>query len=165
MKKYFALPLMAAVCLTAGAQDFDNSPTVNIEKNDMKFTVGARMMGDVAYYHSDFTNLKSGASLTDARIRTSFTYRDWYFYADFGFGGGKFSQKNIFAQWSKENSVGGVNSIKAGYYNDPGSMAETDFRCRRGAGRMSTFHGPQHLARFIPLHLASWLDNGSRTRP
>ena len=41
MKKYFALPLMAAVCLTAGAQDFDNSPTVNIEKNDMKFTVGA----------------------------------------------------------------------------------------------------------------------------
>ena len=94
MKKYFALPLMAAVCLTAGAQDFDNSPTVNIEKNDMKFTVGARMMGDVAYYHSDFTNLKSGASLTDARIRTSFTYRDWYFYADFGFGGGKFSQKN-----------------------------------------------------------------------
>lgn len=123
MKKYFALPLMAAVCLTAGAQDFDNSPTVNIEKNDMKFTVGARMMGDVAYYHSDFTNLKSGASLTDARIRTSFTYNDWYFYADFGFGGGKFSQKNIFAQWSKENSVGGVNSIKAGYYNDPGSMA------------------------------------------
>jgi len=122
MKKYI-LPAIMAVCLSAGAQDFDNEPTINFEKNDAKFTVGARMMGDVAYYHTDFTPLKSGASLTDARIRTSFTYQDWYFYADFGFGGGKFSQKNIFAQWSKENGVGGTNAIKAGYYNDPGSMA------------------------------------------
>lgn len=122
MKKYILLPMMA-LCLAGNAQDFDNDPTVQLQKNDAKFTVGARMMGDVAYYHSDFTPLKSGASLTDARIRTSFSYRDWYFYADFGFGGGKFSQKNIFAQWNKENWANGWNVVKAGYYNDPGSMA------------------------------------------
>ncbi len=122
MKKYIILPMMA-VALAGYAQDFDNEPTVNLQKDDMKFTVGARMMADVAYYHSDFTPLKSGASLADARIRTSFTYKDWYFYADFGFGGGKFSQKNIFAQWQKENWAGGYNAVKAGYYNDPGSMS------------------------------------------
>lgn len=122
MKKYILLPIMA-VCLAGNAQDFDNEPTINFEKNDAKFTVGARMMADVAYYHSDFTPLKSGGALADARIRTSFTYHDWYFYADFGFGGGKFSQKNIFAQWSRENMLGGTNYVKAGYYNDPGSMS------------------------------------------
>lgn len=125
MKKYILMSMIGLAAFSAAAQDFDNDPTVNIQNGDkdMKFTVGARMMGDVAYYHSDFTTMKSGASLTDARIRTSFTYQDWYFYADFGFGGGKFSQKNIFAQWAKDNGVGGNNSIKAGYYNDPGSMA------------------------------------------
>ncbi len=122
MKKYILLPMMA-LCLAGNAQDFDNSPTVHLDNKDTRFTVGARMMGDVAYYHSDFTPLKSGASLTDARIRTSFSFRDWYFYADFGFGGGKFSQKNIFAQWNKRNASEGWNVIKAGYYNDPGSMA------------------------------------------
>jgi len=124
MKKYILLPMMA-LALAGNAQDFDNTPSVQIENKsqDMKFTVGARMMADVAYYHSDFTPVKSGAAITDARIRTSFSYQDWYFYADFGFGGGKFSQKNIFAQWAKENGVGGWNSVKVGYYNDPGSMA------------------------------------------
>ena len=122
MKKYLLLPALA-FCLTAAAQDFDNEPTIELKKNDFRFTVGARMMADVAYYHSDFTPLKSGGALSDARIRTSFAYKDWYFYADFGFGGGKFSQKNIFAQWSRTNLKGATNYVKAGYYNDPGSMA------------------------------------------
>jgi phosphate-selective porin OprO/OprP len=121
MKRYIFLPVLAACFMASSAQDFDTKPSVSIrnEKEDMHFTVGARMMADVAYYHSDYTPLKSGASLTDARIRTSMTYKDWYFYADFGFGEGKFSQKNIFMQYTWKNA----NSIKAGYYVDPTSMA------------------------------------------
>lgn len=122
MKKYILMAALA-VGLTAAAQDFDNEPTLNFNKNEAQFTIGARMMADAAYYHSDFTPLKSGGAITDARIRTSFSWRDWYLYADFGFGGGKFSQKNIFAQWNRENQKGGWNYARAGYYNDPGSMA------------------------------------------
>ncbi len=124
MKKYIILPALFLFALGAAAQDFDNDPTLQLEKKDAKFTIGARLMADGALYHSDFTPLQSGASISDARIRTSFTYKNWYLYADFGFGGGKFSQKNIFAQWSKENEKGESHSIKVGYYNDPaGSMA------------------------------------------
>ena len=125
MKKYILLPVLASVAMVGFAQDFDTDPTVKIdnEKEDLHFTVGARMMADVAYYHSDFTPMKSGAALSDARLRTSLQYKDWYFYADFGFGGGKFSQKNIFVQYSKDAKEG-THSVKAGYYNDPaGSMA------------------------------------------
>ena len=121
MKKYILLPVLAFFALAASAQDFDNDPTLKLEnkEKEVKFTVGARFMADAALDHSDFTPLQSGASITDARIRTSMTYKNWYFYADFGFGGGKFAQKNIFAQWSD-----GTNAIKVGYYNDPaGSMA------------------------------------------
>ena len=110
---------MASFAMVGFAQDFDTDPTVMIdnEKEDLHFTVGARMMADVAYYHSDFTPMKSGASLTDARLRASLTYKDWYFYADFGFGGGKFSQKNIFVQYTSKQDAGN-HSVKAGYYND-----------------------------------------------
>ncbi len=86
MKKYILMPLLAVFALTSVAQDFDTDPTLELEnaEKQVKFTVGARMMADAAYYHSDFTPLQSGASITDARIRTSMTYKDWYFYADFG---------------------------------------------------------------------------------
>lgn len=117
---------MAMCALATSAQDFDSKPTVTIDnqKEDLHFTVGARFMADAAYYHNDFTPMQSGASITDARIRTSLTYKDWYFYADFGFGGGKFSQKNIFMQYSQKDKAGNTHAIKAGYYNDPaGSMA------------------------------------------
>ncbi len=124
MKKYIILPVLALFTLGAVAQDFDNNPTLELEKEDAKFTIGARMMADVAYYHTDFTPLQSGATIADARIRTSFTYKNWYLYADFGFGGGKFSQKNIFAQWSVLTEKENLHAIKAGYYTDPaGSMA------------------------------------------
>lgn len=126
MKKYILMPVLGLLTLTAIAQDFDTEPTLNIEnkEKEVNFTVGARMMADVATYHTDFTPLQSGASITDARIRTSMTYKDWYFYADFGFGGGKFSQKNIFVQYAKEDARNNGHYVKAGYYNDPaGSMA------------------------------------------
>ena len=121
MKKYILTPILALVALAnVAAQDFDNDPTITVEskKEDAKFTIGARMMADVAYYHSDFTPLKSGAALTDARIRTSMTYNDWYFYADFDFSKNKFKQKDIYMQYSWGNQ-----SIKAGYFCDPSNMA------------------------------------------
>lgn len=101
------MPVLAALSLSgsvAQAQDFDNKPVVNVSnsKENLNFTIGARFMMDGAYYHSDFTPVKSGAAITDARIRTSMSYEDWYFYADFDFSKGKFSQKNIFLQYSLE---------------------------------------------------------------
>jgi phosphate-selective porin OprO/OprP len=121
MKKYILMPVLALMAFTAVAQDFDNDPALQLEnkQKEVKFTVGARMMADAALYHTDFTPMKSGATISDARIRTSMTYKNWYFYADFGFGGGKFSQKNIFLQYSKD-----AHTVKLGYYNDPaGTMA------------------------------------------
>ena len=126
MKKYICISLLSLCALSATAQDFDSKPTVTIDnkEQDLHFTVGARFMADAAYYHTDFTPLQSGASITDARIRTSLTYQNWYFYADFGFGGGKFAQKNIFLQYNQKTEKGGNHDIKVGYYNDPaGSMA------------------------------------------
>lgn len=122
MKKYILMPLVALFTLAnVAAQDFDTDPTIQIgsKNNDAHFTIGARMMADVAYYHSDFTPLKSGAALTDARIRTSMKYKDWYFYADFDFSKGKFKQKDIYLQYTwKENQ-----SVKVGYFCDPSNMA------------------------------------------
>ena len=121
------MPVLAALSLSGSviqAQDFDNNPVVNVSnsKENLNFTIGARFMMDGAYYHSDFTPVKSGAAITDARIRTSMSYEDWYFYADFDFSKGKFSQKNIFLQYSLEGAKG-THRFKAGYYNNPVSMA------------------------------------------
>ncbi len=126
MKKIFLTSIAALLAFTANAQDFDTKPNLTIDKEeqDLHFTVGARFMADGALYHSEFTPLQSGGSITDARIRTSLKYQDWYFYADFGFGGGKFNQKNIFLEYNKEANSGNTHSVKVGYYNDPaGSMA------------------------------------------
>lgn len=132
MKKYILMPVLAALSLSGSviqAQDFDNNPVVNVSnsKENLNFTIGARFMMDGAYYHSDFTPVKSGAAITDARIRTSMSYEDWYFYADFDFSKGKFSQKNIFLQYSLEGAKG-THRFKAGYYNNPVSMANNTSR-------------------------------------
>ena len=125
--KYILLSAVAALSITATAQDFDNDPTLKIDNKEqqVKFTVGARFMADAALYHTDFTPLQSGATISDARIRTSMSYgENWYFYADFGFGNGKFSQKNIFLQYAKKDANDATHAVKVGYYNDPaGSMA------------------------------------------
>lgn len=127
VNKYILMAALAIVALPVAAQDFDTDPTLNINNKEkqVKFSVGARFMADAALYHTDFTPLQSGASITDARIRTSMTYgENWYFYADFGFGGGKFSQKNIFLQYATKDNNDATHAIKVGYYNDPaGTMA------------------------------------------
>ena len=85
-------------------------------------------MADAAYYANPGESvINSGAAITDARIRTSMTYHNWYFYADFDFSRGKFSQKNIFLQYAF-NKKRGNHLVKAGYYNDPATMANNTSR-------------------------------------
>lgn len=151
MKKYIILSCIAAACMSASAQDFDTTPAVQVENKteQVKFTIGGRFMADAAYYNVDEpyvadqnidANMHSGASIVDARIRTSMSYKDFYLYADFGFGGGKFAQKNIFAQWQHQNERGNTHAVKVGYYNDPAgsmsrqtSLASHHFISRAGA--------------------------------
>lgn len=78
---------------------------------------------DFAYYHTEFTPMKSGAAITDARIRTSLTWKNLYFYADFDFSKGTFKQKNIFVRYNFRESVNGIHSVKAGYFNEPSTMS------------------------------------------
>ena len=64
----------------AQAEDVANPLLQYINKDKgIRFTAGARFFADVAYYHSEYTPMKSGAALTDARIRTSLTYGPLYF--------------------------------------------------------------------------------------
>ena len=72
MKKIFLTSIAALLAITATAQDFDTKPNLTIDKDeqDLHFTVGARFMADGAVYHSDFTPLQSGGTISDARIRT-----------------------------------------------------------------------------------------------
>ncbi|WP_287827401.1 porin [Bacteroides sp.] len=126
MKKYIfgsLFLLMMGSGAAVHAQDFDVKPSVQLEQNKFKFTAGGRFMSDAAYYKTDFTNMKSGAAIVDARIRTSLSYENWYFYADFDFGRGNFTQKNLFLQYTfDKGSCLGTHSLKAGYYNEPSSM-------------------------------------------
>ena len=57
MNKYITLSLLSLATLAGHAQDFDTKPTLELgnKEQDVKFTIGARMMTDAAYYHSDFT--------------------------------------------------------------------------------------------------------------
>ena len=127
MKKYILAACVAAISMSGFAQDFDVDPTLNISNEEKKvnFTVGARFMADAALFNTEFTPLNSGACISDARIRTSMKYgENWYFYADFGFGNGKFSQKNIFLEYSTKDAQKATHAVKVGYYNDPaGTMA------------------------------------------
>lgn len=127
-------PVVAAIIafvlpVRAWAQDFDTNPTAKIDNatEDLHFTVGARLMADMAYYNVEESEMKSGMAVTDARIRTSMKYRDWYFYADFDFTKGKFSQKNIFVQYSVDKGEN-HHTFKGGYYNDPATMANNTSR-------------------------------------
>jgi len=129
MKKHRIFLINALILLLAGTanaqvEDVDD-PLVKYEDTGkgFKFTAGARLMADVANYQTDFTPMKSGGAITDARIRTSLTYDKLYFFADFGFAGGKFSQKDIFVRYNFSETEKGTHGIKAGYYNDPATMS------------------------------------------
>ena len=130
MKKYILFPVvLVALVLSsnmvkAQAEDVSNPLLQYINKDKgIRFTAGARLFADVAYYHSEYTPMKSGAALTDARIRTSLTYGPLYFYADFDFSKGTFKQKNIFVRYNFHESAYGIHSVKVGYFNEPSSMS------------------------------------------
>lgn len=128
MKKHMLLPAILVASMlsttTVKAQEDVNPLLKYINKdNGLEASVGGRMFADVAYYHSDWTPMKSGAALTDARIHAALTYGKLYLYADFGFGNGVFSQKNIFLRYNFKESLKGIHSVKAGYYNEPSSMS------------------------------------------
>ena len=130
MKKYILFPVvLVAIVLSsnianAQVEDITNPLLQYINKDKgIRFTAGARLFADVAYYHSEYTPMKSGAAITDARIRTSLTYKQLYFYADFDFSKGTFKQKNIFVRYNFCESTNGIHSVKAGYFNEPSSMS------------------------------------------
>ncbi len=130
MKRYILFPVMFVALVMsshgvkAQVEDVLNPLLQYINKeNGLRFTAGARLFADVAYYHSEYTPMKSGAAITDARIRTSLTYKQFYFYADFDFSKGKFTQKNIFVRYNFCESPFGIHSLRAGYFNEPSSMS------------------------------------------
>jgi phosphate-selective porin OprO/OprP len=125
MKKYIIIFAVLLSTATLQAQHFDNEPVLSVgnEAAKLKFSVGARLMSDFAYYHTDFTPMKSGAAISDARIRTSLAYNDWYFYGDFDFSGGKFHQKDFFLQYTFPTLTANKHRIRAGYYTELSSMS------------------------------------------
>lgn len=92
------------------------------KENDVKLMLGARFITDLAYNTSDYTPVKSGADISDARVRTSLSYKNWFFYGDFDFAGSKFTQRNLFVRYYLKNDDESSKSIKFGYYAEPFSM-------------------------------------------
>lgn len=126
MKKYLVLTMAAALLSgVAVAQERDGvDPLLSVQNKSktLTFTAGGRFMMDAAYISSDYTPMRSGFAITDARVRTSLTYQNWYFYADFDFSYGDFKQKNIFARYSTQ-AKRGTHSGQFGYFADPSSMS------------------------------------------
>ena len=80
MKKQIFFPaFLVAIFLWSGniqaqVEDVANPLLKYVNRNNgLRFTAGGRLFTDVAYYHSEYTPMKSGAAITDARIRTSNT--------------------------------------------------------------------------------------------
>ena len=79
MKKQIFVPaFLVAIFLWSGniqaqVEDVANPLLKYVNRNNgLRFTAGGRLFTDVAYYHSEYTPMKSGAAITDARIRSIF---------------------------------------------------------------------------------------------
>jgi phosphate-selective porin OprO/OprP len=121
MKHFFITIILLLIVLPVASQSDDEHHLLSVKKDSIKWTVGARFMADAAYY-SDNDVLTSGVSITDARIRTSLTYGDYYFYYDAAFPKGKFSQKDIYFQYSYQHSRDIRHNVKVGYFSNIASM-------------------------------------------
>lgn len=98
----------------------ESTPGVNVvDKNDLKISVGARVSMDGAFYIQDYTPLKSGASMSDARIRLTIVQGKWDAYYDIDFGKGLVTQKNAFIRYNFTDK----NSLKIGYAAEPFSIS------------------------------------------
>lgn len=128
MKKYIVLSL--AVILFAGksvlAQDESNfvkHTNIQDKDKDVVITLGTRFTTDAAYLNSDFSDMKSGAKISEFRVRTSLAYKKWFFYGDFDFGEGKFTQKDLYVKYQFTDADNNAQSLKIGYYAEPFSMS------------------------------------------
>ena len=108
------------------AQRFDtDKPLQIVDRDEVKMKFGGRFYEDAALYMGDDDAMKSGATIADARVKVALEYGDnWLFYADFGFGDGKFSQKDIYMQYAKKSDKGAMNAIKVGHFFSPASSME-----------------------------------------
>lgn len=141
MKKIiYTIGILLALSNLANAQIMDDiNPKINYDNNGFKFTIGSRLATDAGYFSTDYTKMKSGFAITDARIRTSFAYENWYFYADVDFSNGKVSQKNIFLKYNFFQQESKTHSFKLGYFNEPAGMNRNTSRYNmRFIGRPSS---------------------------
>ncbi|MDR2556944.1 MAG: hypothetical protein LBC49_04445, partial [Bacteroidales bacterium] len=123
--RYFISTLFILTSFIAFSQSDDNDPSLVALKKEwgdsIKWTVGARFMAEAAYYDND--NLRSGAAISDARLRTSLAYGNYYFYYDADFSRGTFSQKDAYFQYSSNEINNIKHNIKVGYFSNIASMS------------------------------------------
>ncbi|MDR0618373.1 MAG: hypothetical protein LBG17_00550 [Bacteroidales bacterium] len=125
MKHPFLALLFILISSIAFSQSDDNDPSLVALKREwgdnIKWTVGARFMAEAAFY--DNPNLRSGAAISDARLRTSLTYGNYYFYYDANFSNGSFSQKDVYFQYGSNEINNIKHNIKVGYFSNIASMS------------------------------------------
>lgn len=125
--KIVAVSVMLSVSGIVRGQEAPDmeSPLLKYTTHDQELTIaaGARMMADAAWYGTEFTPMKSGAAITDARIRASLSYKKLYLFADFDLSRGSVTQKDIYARYNLMECPNGIQAIKAGYYAEPSSMS------------------------------------------
>ncbi|MDR0763700.1 MAG: hypothetical protein LBF01_04315 [Bacteroidales bacterium] len=123
--KYFVFILFMLMSFAAFSQSDDNEPSLVALKKEwgdsIKWTVGARFMAEAAFY--DNPNLKSGATISDARLRTSLTYGNYYFYYDADFSKVTYSQKDVYFQYSSNEINNIKHNVKVGYFSNIASMS------------------------------------------
>ena len=121
MKKISLYIILLAFFLSPAlivAQESNSGKTI-VNTNDLKISVGARLSMDAALYLQDYTPLKSGASISDARIRLTIVQGKWDAYYDVDFGKGILTQKNAFVRYNFSE----VNSLRLGYGPEPFSIS------------------------------------------
>jgi phosphate-selective porin OprO/OprP len=118
ISKYLVMVVLFLSPVFILAQEPNTGLTI-VEKNDLKISVGARLSVDGALYLQDYTPLKSGASVSDARIRLTIVQGKWDAYYDVDFGKGILTQKNAFVRYNFSEK----NSIRLGYGPEPFSIS------------------------------------------
>lgn len=95
----------------------ENSTTDGNEKVSIK--LGVRTSMDGALFFDDYTPLKSGATLSEARIRSIITFGKWDAYWDVDFGSKRTTQKDIFIRYNFNDH----SRLRLGYSAEAFSMS------------------------------------------
>lgn len=105
----FILAAATAAVQAVGASLPDSVPSFHTDK--LTITPTARFLIDGAVYTPDGDGFNAGATIYDARAGFKASYADWSLRMEVGFGYGKFSVKDIYAQY-RFNSR---NAVRGGY--------------------------------------------------